>query len=116
MGEYPIPGEEKPAKHSGVGIASFVLAMLSMVGFMGLMVMAVLMELGSPGSLEGESPALVLLGLGVLLCMLLIIVGIVLGIVGLLMPGYRRLYSGLGLGLNCLWLLLLFGLMLLGSL
>lgn len=113
---------EIPRKHSGFGIASFILAVISIAGVIGSMIAASTMAasfVAETGTLApGELPAvdegaiggmLATVGL-VFLFIIAALVGAVLGIVGLFQKDRLKLFSVLGLTFNSL---LVFGFLLL---
>jgi hypothetical protein len=93
-------------KHSGPGIASFVLSMLSLLGYIASV--ALLGAIVSPSfnveSLNSPSKELIqILGSVVLLLLLFVIlnvIGLILGIVGSVLKNRRKLFSVLGLIIN----------------
>ena len=116
-GQYATPyaGYGEPDKHSGVGIASFVLSLLCGVGEVVLVVIAVAMEANTPGVFDQESPEAAVLGLLVLLGLVLALAGVGLGVGGLLQPRRKRVFAVLGLVFNGLIVLLLAVLFVLGE-
>ncbi len=105
-----------PQKHSGLGIASFILAMVVGIGMFILIVIAGVMESRTPGGIDENAPEAVVLGLLLIGGMLLALVGGVLGLVGLFVGDNKRVFAALGLAFNVLILLGVVGLMILGSL
>jgi len=103
----PPPEESRPAmKHSGPGIASFILGLLGILSaIVGLLVIFVTLAdyatpngLNIPDSEELAANAAVAVGaLLYLLSLLLSLVGIVLGIVGCVIRNRRRIFAVLGL-------------------
>src|SRR5262245_54392780 len=93
------------------GAVSFGLALLSGLGFLVMIVAAVAMAAGSPtGRAAPNSPGTMLLGLLVIGCGVLALVGGILGVVGVCLPGRSKILTILGLIFNGLIVLSLVGL------
>jgi hypothetical protein len=108
---YPPPS----LRHSGVGIASVIIAVLSVVGLMATLIGAVILVANDPSVFENEqAPATIAVGLSVIACMLLSLVGAALGIGGLAQRGRKRAVPAIGLSVNALIVLLMLGLIALG--
>ena len=100
-------------KHSGFGIASFAIGILSGLAEFAMVVIAGVMEASTPGGVNEEAPAVILLGL----CLIgggLALLGIVLGIVGLVQANRSKIFAVLGLVFNALVILGVIGLMIVG--
>ena len=111
------PGAPQPTSHSGIGIASLLLGILSVLGLVATVVVGVVMTANDPGALENEnSPATLALGACALACLLLSLVGVGLGIGGLVQRDRKRVFAWIGLTLNAVILLLVVGLMVVGAL
>ncbi|HZG74260.1 MAG TPA: hypothetical protein VEZ72_00255 [Paenibacillus sp.] len=114
-------------KHSGIGIASFILAVVSILGMIGSGIGAGVAVAGfadDPALLNGletgELPAgmggfLALIGL-MFLFILTALVGAVLGLVGLFQKDRAKLFSILGLVFNSLVVLFVMVVMIVGML
>ncbi|MDT0121903.1 hypothetical protein Q9R46_04575 [Paenibacillus sp. RRE4] len=109
-------------KHSGPGIASFV---VGLVGFLGHLITFVLMSLALNNSIEllGSSisreelaihPAVVLGSLAFLVCLILNLIGLILGIIGLALKNRRKVFAVIGTILSGL-LILFFIVLVLGD-
>lgn len=125
--DYTLPPESAdingiPLKHSGPGIASFV---IGLVGFLGHLVTFVLMSLVLNNSIEllGSSisreelaihPAFVLGSLVFLVCLILNLIGLILGIIGLALKNRRKVFAVIGTILSGL-LILFFTVLVLGG-
>lgn len=112
---YLPPGHEylppEPQKHSGVGIASFIIGMV--VGGVQLVLVVVAAAMVMGGASE-DSPQMMVVGCSFLVGMAANLVGIVLGIVGAVQKNRKKVFSILGLTINALVLLGLLGLMVIG--
>jgi hypothetical protein len=98
--DYP----EDDLPHSGVGIASFIVALFG--GFIDavLIVVAGLIELQHPGAIAPGSSQEALVGLFFCFGMLMGLVGLVLGIVGVCQVDRKKVFAILGLVLGALTL------------
>lgn len=100
-------------RHSGAGIASFIIALavglVELVGVIGAGVMV-----SRNPDVANDSPVAMSLGLAICGGVLLGLVGVVLGIVGLVMRQRRRVFAIIGLVINGLILVGIGGLMVLG--
>lgn len=84
--------------HSGVGIASFVMSLLATVGFI-----LVFVYIGYTQTTQRYGPTegdLMLVGLGVIVCALVMLIALILGIVGLFQNDRKRIFAGLGVGIS----------------
>ncbi|MCP1134982.1 hypothetical protein NKT34_16905 [Paenibacillus polysaccharolyticus] len=125
--DYTLPPESAeingiPLKHSGPGIASFV---IGLVGFLGHLVTFVLMSLVLNNSFEliGSSisreelaihPAFVLGSLAFLVCLVFNLIGLILGIIGLALQNRKKVFAVIGTILSGL-LILFFTVLVLGG-
>ncbi len=117
MNDFPpmMYAEGQPSKHSGIGIASFVIAIGVGCAEFILIAIAGIMEATTPGGMDEESPQAIMVGLGILAGLALCLPGIGLGFAGVVVKGRKKLFAILGLVFNCSILacvtaLLLFGL------
>ncbi|KAA8785196.1 hypothetical protein ABIE27_004020 [Paenibacillus sp. 4624] len=113
---------ETHLKHSGPGIASFV---VGLVGFLGHLVTFALMSLVLNNTIEllGSSisreelaihPAFVLGSFAFLVCLILNFIGLILGIIGLALKNRRKVFAIIGTILSGL-LILFFTVLVLGG-
>lgn len=107
--------DEAPRKHSGLGIASFVLAISVLVLTFVLVVIAGVMEASTPGGMDEESPELIVVGLAIIGMVVLNVVAFGLGIGGMFQKDRKKLYAVLGMSFATLTVigtiaLILFGL------
>ncbi len=114
-------------KHSKIGIASFILAVVSVVGMIGSAIGASVAAAGfanDPALLSGVAPDELPPGMGGLLAMiglmflfiLTALVGAVLGLVGLFQKDRAKLFSILGLVFNGLVVLFVMVILVIGML
>ena len=101
---------------SGLGIASFIIAVAVGFGMALLVVYAGVVEASTPGGMNEQSTMAMLIGFGALGGMAAAVLGIVLGIGGLVQRDRKRLFAVLGLVLNGLTIVGVAGLILVGLL
>jgi len=98
---------------SGLGIASFVIALVSgLVVLAGIAFSALMIASGDP---DQHMPVFGVIGLVVTAFLLLSLVGLVLGFIALRRQDRRRTFGAIGLGLNALILVGTVGLALVGT-
>lgn len=106
--------EEQPSKHSGMGIASFVISIAVGCAEFILVAVAGFMEASTPGGMDEESPQAIMLGLGIIGGLVLCVPGVGLGIAGVVAKDRNKLFAILGLVFNCSIMLLVASLVVLG--
>ncbi|WP_256756648.1 hypothetical protein [Cohnella sp. WQ 127256] len=128
---FPIHNStEQPLRHSRFGIASFVISMVSIISFLILTFVitalvnqffdwsAIVDENGKRLMAEEEFVNKIQPYIGYLilfpLLLGLVLIGLILGIVALTKPGYKKVFAVLGIILNGLPLLLVLLLMIIG--
>lgn len=84
-------------KHSGFGIASFVVGVITAVMMFALFAVAAMMETSTPGGMDEESIGAMLVGLALFALLGLDLLAMGLGIAGLLHAGRRKVFAILGL-------------------
>jgi hypothetical protein len=112
-GTHPQWTQQPPAQ-SGVGVASFVLAVIGGIALVSLVVVAGVMETQTPGGMDEESPQAIAVGMGILVGLVMNVVGVVLGIVAVLQHDRKKVFGVLGLVFNALILLAIGGLLMVG--
>ena len=115
----PLP-LERPAppapRHSGLGIASFVVGILAGLAlFIALGVVAVMYN-QSPERMDEKSPTAILAGLLIIGLCLVHLLGVGLGIGGLVQKDRRKVFSALGVAVNGVALLGTIALIIIGNL
>ena len=101
-------------RQSGLGIASFVVAIVGGVTVFVLIVIAGVMAASTSDGMDEESPQAILLGVGLLASVMINVFGILLGVAGLGQSDRVRTFAVLGLVLNLLVILGFVGLVVLG--
>jgi len=112
----PYPGveyqtQEVKLKHSGLGIASCIIAMLIGLIEVGSVILAAVLV--SQHQRE-DSPVMELAGLGICGGVLIALLGAILGLIGLFAGRCKRVFPIIGLVLNILILLMIGGLLVVG--
>src|SRR5437868_3291478 len=104
--ESYYPGEfDRPAlKHSGFGIASFIIGLV--IGFLDLAIVGVAGVLAAtkPGGLDEDSPVAMLLGLCIFALVFINLIGLGLGIAGLCQARRNKTFAFLGIAIGALTL------------
>ena len=108
--EYPYA----ELRHSGFGIASFVLSILIGIGFFVLFIVAGVIEANTPGGMDEESTAAIAVGLLLFFGMFSSLVAIVLGFVGVFQQNRKKVFAILGIAFNSMIILGTIGLVILG--
>jgi hypothetical protein len=112
--DYDFAKRDEP--HSGIGIASLVLAVVAGIAMLVLFAIAGVMAGDDAGGLDEESPAAMALGAFALLAGALTLVGLCLGIGALLQKDRNKLFGVIGVIANALVLFGSGGLICLGAL
>ena len=93
-------------KHSGVGIASFIVSIVGSLLMFLLFVIAGAIQLSTPGGVDENSPAAMVIGLMLFLLMFALLVALGLGIGALCQSDRKRLFGVLGTIFSAVSLLL----------
>jgi len=105
----------EPRRQSGLGIASFVLAIVAGVLEIGGIVYIAIMQAKTQGVLDDNSPVIVTVGLMILIGMLSNLIGIGLATGGLFQKERKRVMVVVGLCINVALLLVMAGIIAFGS-
>ncbi|OMF16849.1 hypothetical protein BK131_02320 [Paenibacillus amylolyticus] len=121
---YPPDHERQPMaplKHSGPGIASFVIGLVAVVGYILIFFIAAMalndsIEVLTPLQAEELAlhPAVILASLSILVCLILNLAGGILGIIGLILKNRKKVFAIIGTLLNGIIILAFIGLILAG--
>lgn len=84
-------------KHSGIGIASFVMSLGILIVTFVLVVIAGMMEASTPGGINEESPAAIMLGLAIIGMVVLNVIAFGLGIGTMFQSDRKKLFGVLGM-------------------
>ncbi len=104
----------RQTKHSGPGIASFLLSMSSGIALLVLFGIAGYMESRSPTGIDKNDPSTAVLGLALIAAGMAQFLAAILGLVGLFQSDRKKLFAILGTIFSVLAILLFGGLMVLG--
>ena len=108
--EYVYQENKRDLKHSGPGIASFVIALVTVAGYaisflyVGAQASSILNE--NNKLLADSAEAIMYLGLSVLLLAAVNVIGAVIGIIGLTLRKRRKVFAVIGTIINAVILLL----------
>lgn len=83
-------------RHSGLGIASFIISIVSGMLIFIVIVIAGVMEVSTPGGIDENSAGAVMVGLFLILFVGTALVALGLGIAGLLQKQRKKIFSILG--------------------
>jgi hypothetical protein len=120
--DVPVQGQgavippETSRKHSGLGMASFVISIIAALITFVLVVMAGVMTARAGGQMDEQSPQAVVVGCSILAAGFLYLIGIGLAIGALFQRNRHKVFPILGLVLNIVFLLGIAGLMVIGLL
>jgi hypothetical protein len=92
--------EPRPLPHSGLGIASFVIALCGALLMVLVIVVAGILGSTRPGAFKADSSAAMILGFAIIGLCLAMLVGIVLGVVALFQAERAKLFAILGLSIG----------------
>jgi len=101
-------------RHSGFGIAAFVISVMASGLMLALFAVAGFLEARTPGGLDGHSLKAVAIGLGLIGLVAAELVALGLGIAGLVQRGRNRLFAVLGTVFSAAALTVVTGIVVLG--
>ena len=115
----PTESRQRPApvqelKHSGFGVASFIISMGAGLLCLAMFIVAGVMEASTPGGMSEEDPMVMLVGFGILAGGFAMLLGLVFGIAGLFQENRKKIFAILGLLLSLGGILSFGGLIVLG--
>ena len=84
-------------RHSGMGIAAFVISLVAGLAMLLLFAVAGMLETATPGGMDEESPQAILIGAGMVALLAAELVAGGLGLAGLLQRDRRKAFAVLGL-------------------
>lgn len=101
----PYEVDQPGFRHTGLGIASFIIALV--VGFLAFALVAVagVLEATTPGGLDEDSPAAMFLGLGLFALVFVNIIGLILGFAGIFQARRNKTFGVLGVVIGSLTLI-----------
>lgn len=94
--EMGTTAQATPMKHSGLGIASFILSIVIAFLIFLLLMVAGIMEATTPGGMDEESAGAMIVGLFTMLFMFIDFVALGLGIAGLFHRERKKIFAILG--------------------
>jgi Kef-type K+ transport system membrane component KefB len=109
-------GPEAGPRHSGLGVSSFIIAIVAGLVIFVTVVAIVAKVIANQGRVDEKSPEMILAGLLILGCIGLDLLALVLGICGLFQKDRQKVFAILGVVLSALTLFGLSALMVLGTL
>jgi hypothetical protein len=113
---YPGGFPAAAPAHGGVGIASFILGLVAGIAMFVLIVIAGVMAADAPGGqLDENSTEAMTVGCSLIVAAGMAVLGLILGIVGSLQQGSKKVFPVLGIVINGGMMLLVIGLMVLGA-
>ena len=100
--------------HSGLGIASFVISMIAAIAIFLSILVAVFLESSTPGGVDEESRAAILVGTSIVVFLAGSLVALLLGIAGLFQRDRIRFFAVVGILISAITILGTAGLLLAG--
>jgi hypothetical protein len=97
MNSEPPPIPMPPVRHSGIGIASFILSIFAALGIFALFCAAGIIQSTTPGGMDQRSPTAIILGLCIIGMLALDLIAAGLGIGGVLQKERKKLFAVLGI-------------------
>jgi hypothetical protein len=106
--------DDRGLKHSGLGIASFIIAIVLGVFEFLFIVVAGIVETTNSGGIEAKPTIAIVVGMSILLGVGLSLVGIGLGIAGLIQKNRKKVFTILGLVFNIAVIIMVLGIVVIG--
>lgn len=110
----PPVAPPQAARHSGFGIASFIISLAAAIGLFLLVVIAGVMEASSPGGIDEESAGALFLGLMIFGAIGIDLLALLFGIIGVFQKDRKKIFSILGIIFSALSVTGIASLMMLG--
>ena len=108
--------ESTEPKHSGFGVASFIISIsVGLLMFL-VFVIAGIIQVTTPGGMDKESIQAIIVGLSIIALLLFDILAVVLGIVGLFQKGRKKVFAIFGILFSSATVIIMMALMILGLL
>lgn len=102
-------------KHSGIGIASFVISILAGILIFLVFAVAGSLEVSTPGGIDENSTEAIMIGLAIIGLLFFNVLAVGLGIGGLLQKERKKIFAILGTVFSSFLILSVIGLMILGT-
>jgi len=103
-----------PRRHSGLGIASLLIGLVSGILNVAIFVIAGVIEVSTPGGIDEQSLTAALLGLGIIGLFAIALVALGLGVGGLFQRDRNPLFAILGIVFSGVTILVTLGVIVLG--
>ena len=111
---YNVGYNYEPMKHSGLGVASFIMSIVLGVSDFAIFIFAGIVEAGTPGGMDEESVVAILIGLFIIGSVFANVAGVALGIAGVVQRDRQKVFSILGVAFNAAIILGMIGLIIIG--
>ncbi len=102
-------------KHSGIGVASFVISILAGILIFIVFAVAGSLEVSTPGGIDENSTEAIMIGLAIIGLLFFNVLAVGLGIGGLLQKERKKIFAILGTVFSSFLILSVIGLMILGT-
>ena len=103
VGAPPVP--EK--RQSGLGIASFVIAIIAVIITVVVVGYAGYVEVTTEGGMDETSPVAIFVGLGIFACIGLLLISTILGIINVFQKDRKRVLGAIGASLSATMIVLI---------
>ena len=107
--------EQRELKHSGLGIASFIISIVAALFIFILVVVAGVVETATPGGMDEDSAQAIIIGLFIIGTIFVDLVALGLGIAGLFIKERKKVFAILGTIFSAVTMLGTVALMIIGS-
>jgi hypothetical protein len=111
----PPQGRHMQQQHSGLGIASFTVSLVSSLLMLVLFVYAGMIALASPEGIDEQAPEVIALGFAIILCGMGLLVALGLGIASLCQNSPKNIFGILGVIFSGMSVVVTSALLIIGS-
>jgi len=102
-------------KHSGFGISSLIISSISGIAIFVIFVVAAVMEVSTPGGIEGNPMGAIIVGSSIIGMIILSLLALGLGICGLFQKERKKIFPIIGTVFSSFTVLSILSLMIVGS-
>ena len=95
----PLPPPQ-PSSPNFLGITSFVIAIINVIGSFLMLIVAGIIETSTPGGVSEDSTIALIIGLLAIACLLLGLIGMGIGVAGILVRHRQKVFAILGTIIN----------------